>query len=159
MTRRIGSYFYKDKKMSLEKVKLKVKLVMKDHQILNELLGQISIFLNEDTIKNNIDHVILVLNKITKTIDMHLKLEDEYIYPSLIACDIPHISKTAKEFQKEMRTLSDQYKTFSQKWHSLDTIKNDLKVFTKELVEIVYSFSDRLDREEKELYILLDEVD
>ncbi len=58
-----------------------------------------------------------------------------------------------------MRTLSDQYKTFSQKWHSLDTIKNDLKVFTKELVEIVYSFSDRLDREEKELYILLDEVD
>ncbi len=86
--------------MSLEKVKLKVKLVMKDHQILNELLGQISIFLNEDTIENNIDHVILVLNKITKTIDMHLKLEDEYIYPSLIACDIPHISKTAKEFQK-----------------------------------------------------------
>jgi hypothetical protein len=88
----------------------------------------------------------------------HLKLEDWALYPRLIESGDDDISATGESFRQEMGGLAPAFLTYCDRW-TASTIPLDWAGYCSDTRAILDALTDRLLRENRELFPLLERLD
>ncbi|MDH4101053.1 MAG: hemerythrin domain-containing protein [Nitrospirota bacterium] len=84
----------------------------------------------------------------------HLAAEDNVLYPRLFSSNNIEVSRTAKEFAKEMGGIAEVFEGYIGSWTNGKTISERYPEFRSQSLAIFDKLADRIDREENRLYRL-----
>ena len=130
----------------------------RQHNEIVEIVGKISVELKADQLAENADLMRELLMALAGKLKMHLTMEDEALYPNLINHTDANIRNTAKKFVEEMGGIKEVFARYVEKWPVSGAIENDAEEFIKETESLFAALGNRVDRENNELYPLLDKV-
>lgn len=89
---------------------------------------------------------------------IHYSIADRQLYPLLIRCGGPRAVRIAHEFQREVSVVGGRFDRFRQRWSSSSAIAGDVAQFRVEAEAMMALLRDRLGRERRDLYPLVDAV-
>jgi hemerythrin-like domain-containing protein len=90
---------------------------------------------------------------------MHLKYEDEQMYPYLLQHEKEEVRAISKVLKKEMGDLSAVFEGYKDKYLKRpNALVKEPSQFIKETNNILYAISKRVEKEEHELFPLLDNI-
>ena len=101
----------------------------------------------------------LKLARLTAILRTHFVMEDELLYPRIIASDHREAAVMARVFQSELGHLSDQFERFVERWSSSMAIAASIEQFEYEAGMLFAALRDRIRRENDELYPLADQIE
>lgn len=104
------------------------------------------------------DELFKVRNELSSTLIGHLKTEDWLLYPRLLANADPTVAGTALAFSDEMGGLADAYRAYVNKWTAI-SIAFDWGAYCEETRAIIEALTNRINRENRDLYPLLEARD
>jgi len=120
------------------------------------LVGEIAKYLDSETkVSEGAADIRSYLSQIAGKLSVHLAMEDKFLYPKLMESEDPTISGTAKKFADEMSGVADVFKAYSSKWQE-KAISDSPAEFIAATNGLFAAVGSRIEREEKELYVLLD---
>ena len=96
--------------------------------------------------------------ELSSTLIAHLKAEDWVLYPKLLASTDPNVATTARSFSEEMGGLSAAYLAYVERW-TATAIEQDWSAYCDDSRGIIDALGTRIERENRELYPLLDRLD
>ena len=97
-------------------------------------------------------------HELSSTLIAHLKAEDWVLYPRLLASAQGKIAETARAFSDEMGGLAAAYTGYADKW-TANSIEQDWRGYCDETAGIIEALTNRIRRENRELYPLLEALD
>lgn len=97
----------------------------------------------------------LHISALAGKIKIHLLAEDKYLYPELMVTDEPRVKKMAVDYQHDMGDLAENFMNFKSLYNTPIKILKNISDFQTEITNIVNQIQTRMDKEEKELYQLL----
>lgn len=98
-----------------------------------------------------------VRRRLSSTLIAHLKAEDWVLYPPLMSSDDQLIASTAKKFVDEMGGLAQAFTAYVEHWDAF-SIESDWAGYQQETRGIIAALSDRILRENQQLYPLLEKL-
>lgn len=114
----------------------------------------------------NIDTLILVgpkekaneiafnINTLSGKLKMHLMSEDKFLYPGLMNSSNNEVRDTAKEFNREMGGLAEQFSSFVQQYNTPFKIIQSENSFLTDREKTFSLIIERIRREDGKLYPL-----
>ncbi|HZO92647.1 MAG TPA: hemerythrin domain-containing protein [Candidatus Baltobacteraceae bacterium] len=87
-------------------------------------------------------------------VKMHLKAEDDSLYPRLLAHADGEVRNKAAELQRTMGLLAATFQAFYEKWIKPGAITANVAAYGAELRAVVDALAKRMDMEDRELYDL-----
>jgi len=126
------------------------------HSEILGIVGEIVKYLDsEEKVSAGAADIRSYLSQIAGKLSVHLAMEDKFLYPKLMESEDPTISGTAKKFADEMSGVADVFKEYSNKWQA-KAIGDSPAEFITATNGLFAAVGNRIEREEKELYVLLD---
>lgn len=125
----------------------------------NEVMNLANYILNNIkscTVEQNLNEIVKSINTIAGKLKIHLLNEDKYLYPSLLNSSDSVLNTFGKKYSEEMKEVSKAYDDYKSKYNTASKIKQNIENFSKDTEGIFRALSNRIYREEKELYPLLD---
>ncbi|MBJ7500442.1 MAG: hemerythrin domain-containing protein [Sphingopyxis sp.] len=92
-----------------------------------------------------------------ETLVRHLKCEDWILYPRLRATGDRELMHVTREFELEMGDLAAEYVAYDEQWTAA-RVAAHWPEFRRETVAIFSMLATRVEREERELYPLVDKL-
>ncbi len=96
-----------------------------------------------------------LIDKLASVLTGHLSLEDRRLYPLLLGDENEALRATAQLFVAEMGEIADVFKEYRATW-SASTIQGEPSRFARETSEFVTTLVDRINRENDDLYAMMD---
>ncbi len=127
-----------------------------DHDALLELIGLFRDILRQPIAPAGID-LVNFRSAFSKELLAHLTREDWLLYPSLLQSSDKLIAGTAQTFMDEMGGLLAAYKAWSGDWPT-ERIIAHWQTFVTETSAVLDALDERIDRENNELYPLVEIV-
>jgi hypothetical protein len=87
---------------------------------------------------------------------VHAAMEQEALYPRLLASTNQVVADKARELLEEIGPLYDQFFKHLDVWSHATAIKSDPEAFCRETMALLYRLRVRMKRENEELYPLAD---
>ena len=131
--------------MNIEKYK-------KDH--INILKGIEEI--REATVKQDYYTIISKLSKLKDLVIQHIAMEDRVLYPTLRKHPNPNIINVSIRFKEDMSHISVPFIKFSRKWNNITILKQNLNEFKKEANIVLKDLYDRMKKEDRGFYPLIE---
>ena len=128
-----------------------------EHATLVEIATRLSAIIAEPQLPAAAE-LFAVRGQLNSVLIAHLKAEDWVLYPRLFASADAAVEQTARAFSDEMGDLADAYMAHTQKW-TAPSIAADWSGYCKETAAILDALSNRIVRENRELYPLLEAMD
>lgn len=125
-----------------------------EHKLLEAISRRLSEVLAQD-LPPPPSELYMLRQELASALIRHLKAEDWVLYPRLLASPDKGISETARSFSDEMGGLATEFKTHSERWGSF-AIQEDWNGYRAETAIILETLARRVDRENRELYPLLE---
>lgn len=97
-------------------------------------------------------------SELASTLIGHVKTEDWVLYPRLLTSTDERIAATARAFSDEMGGLAAAFAAYSERW-TAGAIAADWPAYCEESRAIIEALTNRIMRENRELYPLLDKLD
>jgi iron-sulfur cluster repair protein YtfE (RIC family) len=94
---------------------------------------------------------------LTGKLTIHLAMEDKALYPSLLKHADAGVRETAQKFIDEMSGIKPQIQKFSSTWTE-QAIRADSARFCAEMRQVFAALGDRIQREDGQLYALVDRL-
>jgi hypothetical protein len=98
-----------------------------------------------------------ILSELSGKLIVHLAAEDNLLYPQLLNSRDLAARKLARRFLNEMGPLADAFKDYAVRWGILKRIQSKPEQFAEETQAIIKTLSERILRENTELYPLADD--
>jgi hypothetical protein len=98
------------------------------------------------------------LSKLAGVLTVHLSMEDRSLYPMLVKHGDPSISSLAGRYMKEMGGLKEAFVSFVKRWSVVGAIEAAPETFIAETRGVFDALGKRVDRENNELYVIVDRV-
>lgn len=114
--------------------------------------------LNADKLSKDASEARQLLSELAGKLKMHLAAEDNALYPQLLAHTDAKIKGLASQFQKEMGGIKDAFEGYIRKWSTPQTIQADAKTFVTETNGVFQVLAKRIEKEDNELYPLVDKT-
>jgi hypothetical protein len=95
------------------------------------------------------------LSTFAGVLKLHLAMEDEGLYPSLSESVDAKIRDMARAFAVEMGSLAATFHAYNDRW-TVPAIAQQPEVFAQETRAVFRALADRIDRENNDLYPLLE---
>lgn len=130
----------------------------RQHNELLQLVKEISNQLSLETLQKDAKEVRSLLSNLSGKISIHLAVEDNSLYPRLLEHESPEIRALAKKYIDEMGNIKEVFSAYSKKWYSTTDIQNNPAEFIKETKNIFEALGKRIDKENNELYDLVDKL-
>ncbi|NBJ17022.1 MAG: hypothetical protein FNP40_15985 [Dehalobacter sp. 4CP] len=112
---------------------------------------------DEEEVRKNQLNISLRIGNLSGILLSHLNYEDLFIYPSLTQHHDEKIRKMAQDFQEEMGDLSSQFENYQHKYlRKPEALKSNTLEFIKDTEQILYKISKRVEKEEFELFLIID---
>jgi hemerythrin-like domain-containing protein len=131
------------------------KVYRDQHKALLEIAAKISSPLGPNQVARNADAIRELLVQLTSELIVHLKMEDDYLYPSLLNNPDNEIKQLARKFGDEMGELRQEYEKYIEKWRASQFIAMKAEQFIAETEEIFRVLQNRIEREDNELFPLV----
>lgn len=126
----------------------------RQHQEIGQLINEIESSLNQDVVAKAFD-ISLKIASLAGKLSIHLKSEDDYLYPTLMTAADEGLRNTAKRFDQEMGHISQAFSDYKTKYMSASRIKQETGHFLADTRAIISSLRHRIHNEDKSLYSLL----
>lgn len=97
------------------------------------------------------------LARLGRILQRHLKLEDEFLYPSLLAADDRTLREVAVRYQDEMGGLSGEFAKLLADWSQADTIAQHTQEFLAAWLPFRQRLEVRMAKEDHGLYAIADD--
>ncbi|MGI6451462.1 MAG: hemerythrin domain-containing protein [Desulfitobacteriia bacterium] len=132
-------------------------LVKLQHQQIRKALQELQEDVyNEEDVKKNQLWIALRIGTLTGILLMHLKYEDEYLYPVLLQHPKEEVRKMSEQYIREMGNLSKVFEDYKAKYLKVpNSIRENSSQFIAETNAILYAISKRVEKEEHELFPLV----
>lgn len=135
-----------------------IKKYCEQHKALLEVAETIIERLDADRLATDAEEVSLDLSRLLGLLTLHLAMEDNVLYPQLLKKDDPVVFETARRFMDEMGGISGEAKSFVEKWPSAAAIQTASEEFVTDASQLLMVLSERIDREDRELFPLLEQT-
>lgn len=96
------------------------------------------------------------LAQLAGQLKMHLKMEDDSLYPRLLSHVDPNVRAKAQRLQESNGGLAAAFQAFYEKWIKPGAIALDGQGYMTELCGVIHALMSRMDLEDAELYTLAD---
>jgi hypothetical protein len=129
----------------------------REHAELLELVGRLSKIINCPS-PPSMGELFRLRHELSFALISHLKAEDWVLYPRLLSSTDTKVSRTAAEFCVEMGGLADAYVDYAENWNA-HSIERDWSGYCAETRCIIEALTKRINREDRDLYPLLQAFD
>jgi len=109
----------------------------------------------EQHIALNASYVHKIQKDLERLLSLHLRLEDNSLYPVLRENKSQLIRETSLRLQKEFSPCADWHNTYQEKYSTQERIQSSPRAYVQDTQRIVQQIQKRIDTEEDELYVLL----
>ena len=99
--------------------------------------------------------LVVLLERFNQLLQIHLLREDNILYPAIIDGSNTEAAKVAAAFQAELGFLGSHVSEFDQRWAPAE-ISRSWPVFQQEICRLVEELRYRIERENDELYPLME---
>jgi hemerythrin superfamily protein len=99
------------------------------------------------------------LARFTGKLKLHAAMEEEALYPRLLAHKDEELRQKARALLDEVGSLYGEYFAFSARWLKPGAIEEETSAFGEDLFRVLKLLGKRLRRENRELYPLVDALD
>jgi iron-sulfur cluster repair protein YtfE (RIC family) len=127
----------------------------RQHKEIHEIIDFIKSNLTEAKVKEKAPQLAQNISILAGKLKIHLISEDDVLYPKLINGDDIKAKNTAERFNTEMGGLAQSFTEYKQKYNVGSKILNNIDAYIKDTKEVFDALENRINREDKELYILL----
>lgn len=109
----------------------------------------------KDGIPQNASAISHLVIRISGLIKLHLAREDSHLYPALKLSG-ERLAEIGQRYQDEMGGIANAYMAFSRKWNTPREVHSDPEGFRLEANGIFKALHQRIQRENVELYPLIE---
>jgi len=128
------------------------------HAAIVEVVKELRSLLVPEKVLDNIPDIMGVLIGLSGKLKAHLSKEDRELYPDLLASGDAKLTEMAAAFQSEMGGLAQAFEDYMATWRSIEAIEDDPDGFIRASEAVIDALSDRINRENRELYMLADRL-
>jgi hemerythrin-like domain-containing protein len=125
------------------------------HIMIRKIVSEIESIIHAGDIVSQAFELSLKIGQLSGSLVLHLKSEDDFLYPSLKHSASDKVRITAEEFNKEMGSLAQTFTDYKRTYMLATNIKNNTQKFLTETQLIISALKNRLDKEDRILYPLL----
>ena len=125
-----------------------------EHTEIQKIIGKLRYLIGQSRPAPQL-HLFALRHELSSTLIAHLKTVDWLVYPRLKASADVHVAETARVFSEEMGGLAVGYVAHCKKWYA-EAIAADWKGYCSDSRDLIDSLHDRLTRENRDLYPLLE---
>jgi hypothetical protein len=97
-----------------------------------------------------------LLSLLSGKVSLHLAMEDRSFYPALLASRDSELRELAEEYIDEMGLLAITFGDYLKKWSNAAAIVSNEAAFRSETLAIVSALGQRIARENRQLYEMVD---
>ncbi|AFM41607.1 hemerythrin HHE cation binding domain-containing protein [Desulfosporosinus acidiphilus SJ4] len=126
----------------------------RQHREIAQLIKEIETLLTQDVAAKSFD-ISLKMAALSGKLSIHLKTEDDYLYPSLKISNDERLKRTANLFNEEMENIAHSFANYKANYISGTQIKKDVTKFINETRSIFSLLKHRLNHEDNQLYPLV----
>jgi hemerythrin-like domain-containing protein len=126
------------------------------HTELIDLFHQV-IDVPEAEIERSAGAISRVLSRLYGLLSVHLALEDRSLYPRMRNCSDASLRRMAQQYEVEMGNLKERFELFYHQWLQVSTIQAEPRAFSREAKQVIGSLLQRIEKENREFYPLVDE--
>jgi hypothetical protein len=127
----------------------------RQHKDVMNLADYILDNIKKHTVEQNLNVIAKSINIISGKLKIHLLNEDKNLYPYLMSSSDAKLNEFGKKYYEEMNDVTREYEDYKFKYNTANKIKDNVGEFEETTKQIFSIMSNRIDREEKELYPLL----
>ena len=138
---------------------INTKRYKEDHAELLKIIEEIKQNLDSDKLTKNAKICRKLVLDLLNYLNVHLLAEDNMLYPKLLKSSSDSIKKTAQNVLKDTGSVSQDIDIYKRTWTDLFEIQNNTEEFIKQTNKILESLSSRIEKENNELYHLVDELE
>lgn len=120
-------------------------LLKNQHLTIRELLGELEKELHTGNIEEKAFELSLKISKLSGVLTLHLRSEDNYLYPNLKDAKELQIRETAAKLYKEMGDLAEEFSKYKSTYMSATKIKANPNEFRQTTLKIIQALKQRLD--------------
>ena len=122
------------------------------HQTIRGEINIINNLINKGNIVEDAMEIALHINLLAGKLNIHLSLEDKYLYPDLQKRNEEKLKEIADGYKREMSGLFDAFNEYKIKFNTKTKIIEQKELFIAHTKRIVNQIIRRMEKEEKELY-------
>ncbi len=130
--------------------------LIKQHVEMVAVVTSITPLLDATKLSEDASEARSLLTQLFGKLNSHLTAEDKVLYPRLLQSEDATIKSTAEKFMKEMGGIGEALKGYKAKWPNPQSIEKDAATFVTETNGIFTALASRIEKENSELYPLLD---
>lgn len=130
----------------------------RQHQEILQLMAQITSMLDTSQPGEKARDIRTQLSVLAGKLNVHLAMEDNALYPSLLEQKDGNVGLVARKYAEEMGHIKETFAGYLKKWPTPMAIQNDPGRFSGETREIFAALARRIQREDDELYPLVDRL-
>ena len=128
------------------------------HKELQQLIRKIASAIKLEQIAKDASDTASLIAGLGAKVKVHLAMEDDYLYPRLLKQDDDDILETTQRYIDEINDINDTLNYYLGKWGSPSSIQGKPKEFILESQDIFKKMMNRFDREEQELYPIIEQI-
>jgi hypothetical protein len=128
----------------------------RQHEELLALAKELGGELDTRTLARDPSQARKLLAAFTGKLRVHAAMEDDALYPRLLASGDPDVVAKARALRMEVGELYESFFAFVSKWSSSEAIQADPEGFGRDTIHELYRLGRRMKRENQELYPLVD---
>ncbi|MFV0343622.1 MAG: hemerythrin domain-containing protein [Anaerocolumna sp.] len=96
------------------------------------------------------------INILAGRLNIHLTMEDKYLYPSLLSKEKQDLTYSIEEYMKEMSGLANAFTAFKEKYNTKPRFLSNKDTFKSDAKSIMNKILLRISKEENTIYKLID---
>lgn len=126
------------------------------HTELMALAGEIAAMLDPARVKGEPEKIRHLLSQLAGKLKIHLAVEDNALYPTLLAHPSPEIQAKAKAFVDEMGGIKQAFMAYLDKYPSPRELEASPEAFVRDTRGLFAVLEKRIHAEDTDLYQVLD---
>jgi len=129
------------------------------HDNILEIVASISKELTVGHLASDASAVRKLLSTFMGKLKMHLAMEDQSLYPSLMKHGDESIQALAKRFSNEMGFIAEAALSYNEQWQTARLIQADPAKFISDTKSLFAVLGKRIEKENNQLYSALDKLE
>lgn len=134
---------------------MSIDLLKNQHITIRQLVREIEERIYSGDLTMQAFDISLKIGQLSGLLLLHLKSEDEVLYPSLMHSTDKKTRNLAQEFNRDMGSLAGDFIEYKRSYMLASRIKSEPQKFKLESRTIISALKNRLDKEDRYLYSLV----
>lgn len=129
-----------------------INLLKNQHARIRQLVSEIEVLSNAGDVTAQAFDISLKIGQLSGLLVLHLKSEDQVLYPALMRSTVEKTRRVAEEFNREMGSLAGDFMEYKRTYMLASRIKAEPQNFRSDSNKIFTALKNRLDKEDRFLY-------